>query len=125
MENRLVKVECKIDNILVDQAEIKTKVTSINDILSTLIDVRAETLHLIKQQIQDQKEHDEMFIRLRAVENGQIATSKDITLSVEIVRPIEASVKKLENNQRWGVITILGGIFSTTVFYLVKAISGD
>ena len=103
MEARLVKLEEKIGDIRADQSAIKENLTMMSKTLGTLADVRSETLHIIKQQEQDKKDHDEIFTRLRAAESGSVAHDEKQKVAND-------RIDDLEDNQRWGVILILGSI---------------
>lgn len=103
MESRLGKIEDKLGNMLADQSAIKQHVEMMSKTLTTLADVRAETLHIMKRQEQDKKEHDEIFLRLRKVEAGRVACDERHKTS-------KTSTGKLESNQKWGVVFIIGSI---------------
>ncbi len=99
MDQRLENLEKSVAAIRDAQAEIRTgqavnnkAVEGIEKSLAMLTDLRAETLHLMKMQDHDHKEHDEVFERLRNVEKENAG----------------ARLNKLETNQRWGVVTIIG-----------------
>ena len=135
MDARVGKIEDKIGKIGEDQSAIKENLTMMGKTLGTLADVRAETLHLMKQQESDKKDHDEIFSRLRTAETTQAAYKSDKkdhdeifkrlrdvengrTRSDEKHRVTKDAVAKLETNQRWGVIVVLGTIIS----YAIKKI---
>ena len=55
----------------------------------------------MKQQAQDKKDHEKIFGRLRLTENDRtVCDEKDTT--------VKNSIGKLEGNQKWGVVIILG-----------------
>ena len=101
MEERLGKVEEKIGDIRSDQSAIKENLAMMGKTMETLADVRSETLHIIKQQEQDRKDHDEIFQRLRTSESGRAAHDEKHKVA-------NNRIDDLEGNQRWGVITVLG-----------------
>ena len=108
MEERLVKLEDKIGDIKADQSAIKENLTMMGKTLETLADIRSETLHIMKQQKDDKKDHDEIFSRLRIAESGRVAC--DVKHAAEKKR-----VTQLETNQRWGVIVIVGSIITFAI----------
>jgi len=105
---RLHVLEEKIGDIRTDQAVIRSDLNTISETLATLVDLRAESLHLIRQQEINQKDHDELFERLRCIESKQ-AAGKALRGSTT------TRVNKLERNQRWATTTsilMLGSIIA-------------
>ena len=76
--------------------------------LNTLADVRAETLHVMKVQENNAREHDEIFARLRQIETDRAACSSERETDGE-------RIDDLEDNQKWGVITVLAGIIGLAI----------
>jgi len=109
MESRLEKLEDKLGDIRADQSSIKKHIELMGKTLGTLADVRSETLHIMKQQAQDRKEHEEIFIRLRKVEAGRVACDERHKTS-------EASTGELKSDQRW----VVGLIFASICGYVFK-----
>ena len=105
IETRVGKIEDKIGKIGEDQSAIKENLTMMGKTLGTLADVRSETLHLMKQQESDKKDHEEIFARLRKIESGRAACEEKHIVT-------KTAVKQLESNQRWGVVALLGTIIT-------------
>ncbi len=103
MEARMEKLESNIGDIRVGQAGIKTSLNMMEKTLDTLVDLRAESLHLIKMHEQDRKDHDEIFCRLRKAEEGRATCDEKHTV-------VNQAVEKLEKNQKWGVLFIVASI---------------
>lgn len=129
-EERLIKVEDKLNDIKVDLSAIRANSIIMGKTLHTLADIRAETLHLIKQQDEYNKEQDEIFNRLREMEKGQVACKMNhITTKNKIIvleknqiaackihhTTVKNKVLALEKNQRWGILFIIGSVLTYAV----------
>lgn len=106
--SRLTKMEDQISNIRADQSSIKTTLNTLSEAIKVLVDIRGETLHIVKQQERNNGEHDEIFERLRNVETA-LSNYK-----IE-KKSINDDILNLEANQKWGVITIIGAVIAYAI----------
>lgn len=110
---RLSKLEDKIGDIAVDQAACKQHMSQMCETLTMLADVRAETLHIMKVQENNVRDHDEIFQRLRTVETERAGCSASRKTD-------SGKIKDLENNQRWVAISVIGTIILIGLKMMMK-----
>lgn len=95
MESRLEKVESKLGDIREDQSAIKESLATMGKTLNVLANVRSETLYLMKQREQDTRDHDEIFSRLRKVENGRTSCDEKHITVKESIGDVKSSQRKI------------------------------
>lgn len=85
VEKRLGNLEKVVTEIRVSQAGMAQAVDGISEALASLVDMRAESLHIIKSQEEARADRDEIFSRLRKMEAGRegcIANQRHTSRSV-------------------------------------------
>ena len=97
----------KLENTQVSmQAELKVFSRTMERLAKTseqIVELRSECLHMIKAHERSERAHDELFERLREVENwkGGIDTK---------IRTMCLNVSGLQKNQRWVAMTVIGAL---------------
>lgn len=111
LHDKISLLDDKFDGLNTQQALIGQSVTQMAKALDKLVDIRAETLTIMKQCELNTTEHNEIFTRLRKVENQQ-ATCPIIhkALDEEIVDIKDNRIKPLEADRRWVAYTIIGAV---------------
>ena len=129
-ENRLIKVEDRLTNIQSDLSAIRENSIIMGKTLSTLADIRSETLHLMREQDKYNKEQDNIFVRVRELEKGSVACKMKHTATQNKILALEKhqtiacninhttiknKILALEKNQRWVVLFIIGSILTYVI----------
>ena len=101
--NKLNKLESAQTGM---QAELKVVSQAMNRLARTseqIVELRAESLHMIKTQEKIEQTHDELFGRLRNLETwkGGVDTK---------IKNICLNVTDLQKNQRWVAMTVIGAL---------------
>lgn len=100
---------CK--GIALQEQRLRSVENSIQELMKShtmLIEVRAESTHIMKQLSNNKNDLDEVFQRLRALEQ---APAQCATACANKER-----VAALERNQRWGVISILSFVLMSILY---------
>ena len=119
LHNKISLLDDKFDNLHTQQALISQSIGQMADSLEKLVDLRAETIALLKGQAQNEKDHDEIFQRMRKGEATQVACKKSHEATAEKIEDIkEERIKPMEDNQKW-VTRIVIGAFILAVIALV------
>jgi len=101
----------KFDDLHTQQALIGQSVSQMATALDKLVDLRAETLLIMQQCEINTREHDELFGRVRALEDAKAACPVlHKGLDDEIKTLKEDRLKPLENNQRKGAWLVIGSV---------------
>lgn len=97
----------KLENVQIGmQTELKVFSKTMERLAKTseqIVELRSECLHMIKAHERSERAHDELFERLREVENwkGGIDTK---------IRTMCLNISGLQKNQRWVAMTVIGAL---------------
>ncbi|MCK5615184.1 hypothetical protein KAR91_75675 [Candidatus Pacearchaeota archaeon] len=111
LHDKISLLDDKFDGLHTQQALISQSVSQMAAALDKLVDLRAETLLIMQQCEVNTREHDELFGRVRKLEDAKAACPiLHQALNDEIETLKEDRIKPLENNQRkvaWLVIAFV------------------
>ncbi|MCK5608745.1 hypothetical protein KAR91_43105 [Candidatus Pacearchaeota archaeon] len=119
LHDKISLLDDKFDNLHTQQALIGQSMGQMADSLEKLVDLRAETIALLKGQKQNNREHDEIFKRVRTLEDSKAVCPvlhKALDDAIEDLK--ENRVKPMEDNQKW-VVRIVIGAFILALIALV------
>lgn len=143
VEKRLENLEEAVTDVKVSMAGMTMAVDGIGKTLATLVDVRSETLHLVKSQDEARGERDEIFKRLRVIEAGRegcIANQRHTNLAIKHItkdvsglkewKTAHASMQKAaekagaqageQAGRFWGALIGGGALFVSVVTLILK-----
>lgn len=98
----------------VELISVKDTLVKLADVNGELISIRTESLHLVKKHDECRKDnredHDEIFTRLRAIENKESAAEQDR-------KSMRKDLKELEAAKTWGMRLF----FASTISAFISA----
>ncbi len=112
MSTHLESLEKKIGEIAADQAVCREHMAKMCETLTILADLRAETIHILKTQEKTEKEHDEIFQRLRTIETARAGCGA-------AREGDSVKIAGLEKNQRWVVGVVVGVVLIAIIKHQV------
>lgn len=98
----------KVDLLHVQQALMTQSVGTMSKTLEELVGLRNDTAVLLTKIDANKDDHDEMFPRIRALEDHTAACKIDREST-------KKRTTKLENNQRWFIALIIGTLLTNAV----------
>ncbi len=113
MKERVLSLESNVGVVREEYSGLKQHMETMSDALSKLADVRAETLHIIKQQEQNLIDHEGIFKRMRETELAVTSNSTNLKTAMD-------DIKSLKKNQRWAVITPIVVVAGSIVGVITK-----
>ena len=116
LHDKISLLDDKFDGLHTQQALIGQSMESMSGSLEKLVDLRAETIAILKAQKQNQREHDEIFSRMRAGEVTQVACKKTHEATTGTIKDLkENRIRPMEDNQKWVVRVVIGAIILAVV----------
>jgi len=120
LHDKISLLDDKFDNLHTQQALISQSIGQMATALDKLVDLRAETLLIMQQCEVNTREHDEIFGRVRALEDTKAACPvlhKALDDEIETLK--EDRIKPLENNQRKGAWLVIGFVILAVLALVV------
>jgi len=124
LHDKIGLLDSKFDDLHTQQALVNQSVSQMATALDKLVDLRAETLLIMQQCEINTREHDELFGRVRALEDAKAACPVlHKGLDDEIKTLKEDRIAPMEDNQKWVVRSAIGAIGAIILAILTLVIT--
>ena len=120
LHDKIGLLDDKFDGLHTQQALISQSMDRMSASLEKLVDFRAETLLIMQQCEVNTREHDELFGRVRSLEDAKAACPVlHEALGNEIETLKEDRIKPLEDNWKWVARIVIGAIILAVIALVV------